>query len=99
MSDTSFGTAATQTQPWQAGASTNAGPQDVVTQLKGIVQQLAALVSATNGSGALISGAGAPTQSATQGTLYARTDGSSSTTRLYINTNGGTGWTSVLTST
>ena len=37
------------TQPWQAGASTNAGPQDVVTQLKGIVSQLAALVAAITG--------------------------------------------------
>ena len=36
-------------QPWQAGASTNAGPQDVVTQLKGIVSQLAALVAAITG--------------------------------------------------
>jgi len=45
-----------------------------------------------------LSGAGVPTASATKGTLYVRTDGSSSTTRLYINTNGTTGWTSVLTS-
>jgi hypothetical protein len=45
MSDTSFG----NPQPWQAGASTNAGPQDVVTQLKGIVQQLTALVAAITG--------------------------------------------------
>ena len=36
-------------QPWQPGISSNAGPQDVVTQLKGIVQQLAALVMAITG--------------------------------------------------
>jgi hypothetical protein len=28
-----------------------------------------------------------------------RTDGSSSSTRLYINTNGSTGWTSIVTAT
>jgi hypothetical protein len=38
-------------------------------------------------------GTGAPTHSSAQGSLYIRTDGSSTTTRLYINTNGTTGWT------
>lgn len=46
-----------------------------------------------------LSGSGAPTASATKGTLYVRTDGSSSSTRLYINTNGTTGWTNVVTAT
>ncbi len=45
----------------------------------------------------LYSGSGAPTLSAAQGSLYLRTDGSSTTTRAYINTNGSTGWTSVTT--
>jgi hypothetical protein len=43
-------------------------------------------------------GSGAPTLSAAQGSLYMRTDGSSTTTRMYINTNGTTGWTNVVTS-
>jgi hypothetical protein len=42
-------------------------------------------------------GSGAPTLSAAQGSLYIRTDGSSTSTRLYVNTNGTTGWTNVTT--
>ena len=42
-------------------------------------------------------GSGAPTLSAAQGSLYMRTDGSSTSTRMYINTNGSTTWTSVTT--
>lgn len=42
-------------------------------------------------------GSGAPTISAPQGSLYLRTDGSSTTTRAYINTNGSTGWTNITT--
>lgn len=42
-------------------------------------------------------GSGAPTLSAAQGSLYMRTDGSSTSTRLYVNTNGSTGWTAVTT--
>ncbi len=38
-------------------------------------------------------GSGAPTVSASQGSLYIRTDGSSTSTRLYVNTSGGTTWT------
>lgn len=36
---------------------------------------------------------------AAQGSLYIRTDGSSTSTRLYINTNGTNGWTSITTAT
>lgn len=46
-----------------------------------------------------LSGSGVPTASAAKGTLYVRTDGSSSSTRLYINTNGTTGWTNIVTAT
>lgn len=42
-------------------------------------------------------GSGVPSLSAAQGSLYIRTDGSSISTRLYINTNGSTGWTNVTT--
>jgi len=42
-------------------------------------------------------GSGAPTISAAQGSLYSRTDGSSTSTRLYVNTDGGTTWTNVTT--
>lgn len=38
-------------------------------------------------------GSGAPTFSAAQGSIYLRTDGSSTSTRLYVNTTGSTTWT------
>jgi len=42
-------------------------------------------------------GSGAPTYSAAQGSMYLRTDGSSTSTRAYINTDGATTWTAVTT--
>ena len=54
------------------------------------------LVSSTANLGVFF-GSGAPTLSAAQGSLYMRTDGSSTSTRLYVNTNGTTGWTNVTT--
>lgn len=41
----------------------------------------------------LFFGSGAPTFSAAQGSVYIRTDGSSTSTRLYVNSNGSTTWT------
>lgn len=45
----------------------------------------------------LYSGTGLPTFAAQQGAIYFRVDGSSSSTRLYMNTDGSTGWTYVPT--
>ena len=42
-------------------------------------------------------GSGAPTVSATKGSLYLRSDGSTTNDRAYINTNGGTTWTALVT--
>ena len=42
-------------------------------------------------------GTGAPTFSAPQGSFYLRTDGSSSSTRAYINSDGATTWVAVTT--
>lgn len=42
-------------------------------------------------------GTGAPTMSAPKGSIYTRLDGSSTSTRAYINTNGSTGWTNFTT--
>jgi hypothetical protein len=42
-------------------------------------------------------GSGAPTLSAAQGSLYLRTDGSTTNDRMYVNTNGSTTWTAVTT--
>lgn len=45
----------------------------------------------------LFCGTGAPTVSAAKGSLYVRTDATTTTTRLYINTDGGTTWTTFTT--
>lgn len=42
-------------------------------------------------------GTGAPTFSAKKGTFYLRLDGSSTSTRAYVNTDGGTTWTNFTT--
>ena len=42
-------------------------------------------------------GSGAPSVSAAQGSIYLRTDGSSSSTRLYVNSTGSTTWVAVTT--
>lgn len=49
------------------------------------------MLSATNLG--IFAGSGAPTLSAAQGSLYLRTNGSGIADRLYVNTNGSTGWT------
>ena len=52
------------------------------------------LASATADLG-LYFGSGAPTLSAAKGSLYMRTDGSSASTRAYVNTDGATTWTNL----
>ncbi len=42
-------------------------------------------------------GSGAPSLTAAQGSLYLRSDGSSTSTRMYVNTDGSTTWTAVTT--
>lgn len=42
-------------------------------------------------------GSGAPTVSAAKGSLYLRSDGTTTNNRMYVNTNGGTTWTAVTT--
>ena len=42
-------------------------------------------------------GSGAPTIAAAKGSLYLRSDGSGTTDRAYINTNGSTTWTALTT--
>ena len=54
------------------------------------------LATSTAGLGIYI-GSGAPTVSAAQGSLYLRTDGSSTSTRLYVNSSGSTTWVAVTT--
>jgi len=54
------------------------------------------LATTTAGLGIYV-GSGAPTVSAAQGSLYIRTDGSTTNNRLYVNTTGSTTWTNVTT--
>jgi aspartate carbamoyltransferase regulatory subunit len=54
------------------------------------------LMSSTANFG-IFYGSGAPTFSAARGSLYLRTDGSSTSTRAYINTNASTTWTAITT--
>lgn len=57
---------------------------------------MALAFGSTTGFGIYI-GSGAPTVSAAKGSLYLRSDGSSTSTRLYVNTDGATTWTNVTT--
>lgn len=57
------------------------------------------LVFGTTAGFGIYIGSGLPTLSAAQGSIYLRSDGSSTSTRLYVNTNGTTGWTNVTTAT
>ena len=52
--------------------------------------------STTAGFG-IFFGSGAPSFTAAQGSLYIRSDGNSTSTRLYVNTSGSTTWTNVTT--
>lgn len=51
----------------------------------------------TAGSMGIYFGSGVPTVSAAKGSLYLRSDGSSTSTRAYINTDGATTWTNLTT--
>ena len=51
----------------------------------------------TAGSMGIYFGSGAPTVSAAKGSLYLRSDGSSTSTRAYINSDGATTWTALTT--
>jgi hypothetical protein len=51
----------------------------------------------SSGITGIFTGSGAPTVSAPKGALYLRTDGSGINDRAYINTNGGTTWTALVT--
>ena len=70
--------------------------QDFQTNLHQPDQMLGAALSVQNVA-AVYAGAGAPGFAAQKGSLYLRTDGSSTSTRAYINTNGSTGWTNLVT--
>lgn len=87
--------AVTATSVFSTGAVTAASGTAVAA---GGSASLGLFVSSTVGLGVYF-GSGAPTISAPQGSLYLRTDGSSTSTRLYVNTNGTTGWTNITSAT
>jgi hypothetical protein len=53
--------------------------------------------SGASGVTGIYTGSGAPSATAPKGSLYLRTDGSSTSTRAYINTDAGTTWTALTT--
>lgn len=57
----------------------------------------ARLIFGTTAGFGIYYGSNAPTVSAAQGSLYLRSDGSSTSTRAYINTDGATTWTAITT--
>ena len=57
----------------------------------------AALLATATASFGVFLGSGAPTIAAAKGSLYLRSDGSSASTRLYVNSDGSTTWVAVTT--
>lgn len=82
----------------QAGLNTNK-PVNIASQTATPAggSTTARLVFGTTAGFGIYYGSGAPTVSAAQGSLYLRSDGSSTSTRLYVNTTGSTTWTNVTT--
>ena len=80
--------ATTGVMTYQPGVATPAGGSAAASLLFGT----------TSGFG-IYYGSGVPTVSAAQGSLYLRSDGSSTSTRLYVNSSSGSGttWTNVTT--
>ena len=57
----------------------------------------AGYVFSTTANFGVFFGSGAPTLSAAKGSLYLRSDGTTTNDRMYVNTNGSTTWTAVIT--
>ena len=57
----------------------------------------AAFLATSTANLGIFFGSGAPTVSAAQGSLYLRTDGTTTNNRAYINTDGATTWTAITT--
>lgn len=72
--------------------STFSGP---VASQNGFLVGSASLVDATTPG--IFSGTGAPAILAPKGSMYLRLDGTSTSTRAYINTTGSTVWTAITT--
>lgn len=77
------------------GASTLTGQLSVQTgtALPAGGAATSGILATTTASFGIFWGSGAPTFSAAKGSVYLRSDGSSTSTRLYVNTNASTTWT------
>jgi hypothetical protein len=94
--------AASMLEDWQVASSTQAnirkdGRIAAVASTAHVAGGAQALQFGTTTGFGIWSGSGAPTVSAGQGSLYLRSDGSSTSTRMYVNQNGSTTWTAVTT--
>jgi hypothetical protein len=94
--------AASMLEDWQVSSSTQAnirkdGRIAAVASTAHVAGGAQALQFGTTTGFGIWSGSGAPTVSAGQGSLYLRSDGSSTSTRMYVNQNGSTTWTAVTT--
>ena len=94
------------TQAATFSASGTFGGQIATSSTSAILTGTAIPAGGTAGSGYLFSstsnygvffGSGAPTLSAAKGSLYLRSDGTTTNNRAYINTDGGTTWTALTT--
>lgn len=71
--------------------------QQAANRAESFIAMEAPKAAPTKSATGIFFGTGAPTFAAGQGSLYLRSDGSSTSTRAYVNTDGGTTWTSVTT--
>ncbi len=72
--------------------------QDVLPHIQNATAAGGAVIwNLSQGGPALCVGSGVPTLTAAKGSLYLRTDGTSTSTRMYVNTDAGTTWTAVTT--
>jgi len=72
------------------------GPGNLITITNQSTQAMGPRIALTQGP-QILSGAGVPAITAPKGSLFLRNDAVAVNTRAYINTNGGAGWTAILT--
>jgi len=82
-----------------AGFSTTGAAATTIQAGTGLITMAGKVALNTSAGPQVLAGAGDPggVVTAPQGSLWLRTDGSSTSTRAYINTNAGTGWTPITT--
>lgn len=80
------------------GASTSTGTVTALSGSAATAGGTAVFIGTNTAVGlGIYMGSGAPTVAAAKGSLYLRTDGTTTNDRAYINTNGSTTWTALTT--